>query len=1066
MTNRAISFNGAMRRVYSVLMLAALALAVAACGGGGDSDPSPNPSPTSGASPSPTPSPTSSPTTTPTSTPTSTPSASPNPDPTASPSPGLSIGANTVRVHYKRIDNTYTGWAVYAFSGPVKPSTGWPGDPRYFFEKTDAYGGYVDILVDPAKSKMDFLLNKGTTGADTVKDMDCDRVATFSADIATKGQEIWLKQADCTTYTSEAAALALNLNTAKAMWLTPDTIVWPGAATTGATFKLYTAANGGITSDGVGINGADGTYELAPTTLSDALKAQFRHLKDAPAFTVPQAARDKVKSLLKGQLVLVREAGGKPESGTQLQIQGVLDAVYAAAATKHTLGISFAPDGTPCFKLWAPTAKSVKLNIVGGATLDMVEDAASGVWSVTGDKALTNTAYYTYRVQVFSRNDNNAVVTNTVTDPYAVTLNTNGAAAMVANISNHAFKPAGWDAHAAPAFASQADAILYELHVRDFSANDPTVDAAQRGKFAAFTQTGSNGMKHLAKLASAGLTHVHLLPVYDITSVNEAGCVTPAIPAGSATSTEQQAAAAAAKDTDCFNWGYDPRHYGAPEGSYSSNAADGKARVMEMRQMVQALHATGLRVVMDVVYNHTSGNFLDKIVPGYYYRLSGDGNIEKSTCCENTATEFAMMEKLMTDTLKVWATQYKVDGFRFDLMGHIPKEVMTRMKAAVDAAAGCPLVYYGEGWNFGEVANNRIFDQATQNNMVGVGIGTFTDRIRDAIRGGGPFDGGDAIVKNQGFASGQCYDLNGSAGATCTDAQRAELDARQNWIRVGMTGNLKDYVLNGKKGSEYDYNGSPVGYAMEPLDTINYAGAHDNETLWDISQSKHPVATTSAERARAQVIALGTILMSQGTPFIHGGDELLRSKSMDRDSYNAGDWFNRVDWSATTNYWGQMGLPSEEKNKDNWPTISPFLANAAITPTAGDIAAARDAVLDLIKLRKDTRMLRLATGADVQACVSFPDAAAQQDGLIIMRVAGTKAAGGMCGDGKYKSLVVLVNANKVEQTFTAAGYAGKTVNLHPVQSAGSDARVKTASFNGAAGAFTVPGRTIAVFVQH
>ncbi|MGL4574257.1 MAG: alpha-1,6-glucosidase domain-containing protein, partial [Burkholderiaceae bacterium] len=930
---------------------------------------------------------------------------------------------------------------------------------------TDSYGAYVDILVDPAKTKMDFLLNKGTTAADTVKDPDCDRVATFTADLTTKGQEIWLKQADCTTFTSLAAASALNLNTAKAMWLTSDTIVWPGAAVSGATFKLYYAAAGGISSDGSTIKGADGSYDLAPATLSDALKAQFRHLKDAPAFTVPQAARDKVKSLLKGQLVLVREAAGKPDNGTQLQIQGVLDDVYATAAKPQALGATFAADGTPTFKLWAPTAKNVKLNIVGSATIDMVEDAASGVWSATGDKALTGTDYYTYSVQVFSRNDNNAVVTNTVTDPYAVTLNANGAAAMVADIGSAVFKPAGWDAQAVPALASQADTILYELHVRDFSANDSTVDAANRGKFAAFAQAGSNGMQHLAKLANAGLTHVHLLPVYDITSVNEAGCITPAIAASGATSEAQQAASAAAKDTDCFNWGYDPRHYGAPEGSYSSNAADGKARVLEMRQMVQALHATGLRVVMDVVYNHTSGNFLDKIVPGYYYRLSGDGNIEKSTCCENTAPEFAMMEKLMIDTLKVWATQYKIDGFRFDLMGHIPKASMVRAKEAVDAAAGRPLFYYGEGWNFGEVENNRLFDQASQKNMVSVNIGTFTDRLRDALRGGGPFDSGDNLVKNQGFATGECYDLNEKNGTACTDAQRASLATRQTMMRLGMAANLKDFVINGKKGSEIDYNGQLAGYAMEPLDTINYAGAHDNETVWDSAQLKHPATTTSAERARAQVVTLGTILMSQGTPFLHAGDELLRSKSLDRDSYNAGDWFNRVDWSATTNYWGEMGLPSEEKNKDNWELFKPFLANTVIAPTAADIAAARDAVLDLIKVRKDSSMLRLATGADIQACVSFPDEAAQQDGLVVMRVAGTKAAGGNCGDGKYKSLVVLVNGNKAAQTFTAASYAGATVSLHPVQSAGGDARVKTATFNGATGSFTVPGRTIAVFVQ-
>jgi pullulanase/glycogen debranching enzyme len=227
---------------------------------------------------------------------------------------------------------------------------------------------------------------------------------------------------------------------------------------------------------------------------------------------------------------------------------------------------------------------------------------------------------------------------------------------------------------------------VYELHVRDFSINDNTVSAAHRGK-AAFTETRSNGMKHLAALSKAGMTDIHLLPVYDIGSVPEQGCVAPRIPAAAPDSEEQQAVIEQNKFKDCYNWGYDPFHYNAPEGSYSTDPADGAKRIVEFRQMVQALHKAGLRVGMDVVYNHTfiagqnEKSVLDRVVPGYYHRLNAKGAIERSTCCDNTATENLMMGKLMVDSVALWAKQYKIDSFRFDLMGHQPRAAMEQIQA-------------------------------------------------------------------------------------------------------------------------------------------------------------------------------------------------------------------------------------------------------------------------------------------------------------------------------------------------------------------------------------------------
>ncbi|MDE2372389.1 MAG: DUF3372 domain-containing protein [Burkholderiales bacterium] len=858
------------------------------------------------------------------------------------------------------------------------------------------------------------------------------------------------------------APTAVAFGSAQALWLNASTIAWPGASSANQ-YLLYAsaAATIGVLSNGT-VTGADNSLTLSgPTALSAALAARYPQLGGNIALALPASAASQVKSLLADQLVLVEVSNGQVLRATQLQTQGAIDDVYAAAAATQSLGVTFAADETPTFKLWAPTARSVAL-LVNGSSYAMTPDAASGVWSHVGNSAWTNSALYSYQVQVYTRIDGGTVKTYTVTDPYAVTLNanaTNGPAqqAMVADLASAALKPAGWNPAIRPPSPAPTDIVLYELHVRDFSANDPSVNPAHAGKFLAFTDLGSRGMQHLQQLAAAGVTHVHLLPVFDITSVNEAGCVTPAITNTDPIGTGPETTQAATADSDCYNWGYDPHHYGAPAGFYSSDANSPVARVQEFRSLVQSLHGIGLSVVMDVVYNHTAGNFLDQIVPGYYYRLDANGNITTTSCCQDTATEYAMMEKLMTDTLLRWATQYAVDGFRFDTMENIPLAAVQRAQAAVAAAIAPRTAYwYGEGW-----INSENFVQADQAHLAGTGIGSFNDRIRDAVRGGGPFDGGNALVANQGFVNGACWGSN--AGSACTAAQRSALDAAQNLIRVSMAGGLQNYSLNGVAASAIPYNGAGAGYTASPQETINYVGSHDGQTLYDISQYKHPLATASADRARAQVVALGTVLMAQGIPFIHAGDELLRSKGFDQNSYNAGDWFNRIDWSLTTNYIATMGLPPAAANSANWSVMTPFLQSPNVAPTPADIAATNAAVLDLLKVRRSSTMFRLPTAAQINACVTFPDAAAQQDGLIVMRIG---AAGVACGDNAYRNVVVLVNANSAAQGYAVAALAGHAFALHPAQAAGADAVVRGASFLAASGTFQVPGRSVAVFVEN
>src|SRR6185295_5052879 len=299
--------------------------------------------------------------------------------------------------------------------------------------------------------------------------------------------------------------------------------------------------------------------------------------------------------------------------------------------------------------------------------------------------------------------------------------------------------------------------------------------------------------------------------------------------------------------------------------------------------------------------------------------LNGNGEPETSSCCPNTASEHRMMEKLMVDSLVTWAREYKVDGFRFDLMGHHTQANLLNIRAALDALRpnrdgvdGAKVILYGEGWNFGEVANNAQFVQATQANMAGTGIGTFNDRLRDGARGGGPFSG----IQEQGYLTGLFLDPNATdQGSPAT--QMARLLYTTDWIRAGIAGSLASYPFENAAGvigpaSAIDHNGQPTGYTAIPRESINYIEAHDNETLWDTIQFKASPAATVADRARIQNLGIALIGLGQGIPFFHAGADLLRSKSLDRDSFNSGDWFNKIDWTYASNNWG-VGLPSAEK---------------------------------------------------------------------------------------------------------------------------------------------------------
>jgi pullulanase len=868
------------------------------------------------------------------------------------------------------------------------------------------------------------------------------------------------------------------VKTARAHWVNRDTIAWIGAEP-GDVYRLYysygEAASGGETTEQLSAGGIRNAFVplfVDRNGLPQSVVNKFPFLKGATALKIAQADFAHVPGLLKGELVLARIDNAAIAEITSVQIAGVLDDLFYFDGE---LGAQLSGDRIR-FRLWAPTARSVRLFVFNDpndavtAVYPMAE-GTSGVWETRiGDVGWLNSLYYLYEVEVFSRHKGQ-VVTNVVTDPYSIGLAPNSLKSLVVDLDSALCKPEGWSSFSKPQLASTTDVVLYELHIRDFSISDRTVPENDRGKYTAFTHIFSNGMMHLWSLAASGLTHVHLLPAFDFTSVPElAGeqeSVRIYLPISVPDSPEPQAAMEAVKDRDGFNWGYDPYHFGAPEGSYATNPY-GVTRIREFRSMVQSLHLIGLRVVMDVVYNHTAAagqdllSVFDKVVPGYYYRLDRNGDYYTSTCCPGTAFEHRMFFKLMLDTLKIWAKDYRVDGFRFDLMGFSFKDNMLEIKKALQEID--PTIYlYGEGWDFGEVAKNALGLNASQANMAGTGIGTFSDRGRDAIRGGGAFGRGRALVAKQGFINGLWYDMNEFGEGSLQQL----LDAG-DLVKLALAGTLKEYQLIDNHGSavtgaQLAYQGQLAGYARDPGDVINYISAHDNQTIFDSNQYKLPAGTEMSDRLRVNNLGLALVALAQGIPFFHAGDDTLRSKSFDRNSYNSGDWFNRLDWTYQTNNFA-VGLPPAWENKEDWPTMAPFLKNRAMQPGFADIYSSHLYFKEILRIRKSTPLFRLQTGDEVRERVKFYNTGPNQlPAFIVMTILDKQ---GRTLDSQNKSVVVLFNADKMEKRIALPDYADIPLELHPVlKHSCADLLASQSRYDSATGSFIIPPRTTAVFVE-
>ncbi|MCJ7700492.1 MAG: pullulanase-type alpha-1,6-glucosidase [Anaerolineales bacterium] len=1003
--------------------------------------------------------------------------------------PSQPLADNQVILHYRRIEADYGGWGLHIWGPTAVDGVTWttPLRPSGF----DEFGIFWIIDMQPEADFLEFIIHNGD-----LKDPGPDQKIVF----AQKGRQIWLTEGSGEQFLDPdiakeeliAAVIGDIKNKAQAHWLSRQYIGWPGDFVQNAVYTLHYDPLGSlqITPDGLHKGGVI-NLEFISDNLSEDLSDKFPHLGNARLLKIPDQYLDLVPEILKGQIAIQAvSADGSLLGITALQLPGVLDDLYA---NNDPLGIVW--DGSvPELRVWAPTARSVKLILFNqpdtiSSTQNTAEntdefleinstpmtwDPNTGIWSVIGEPYWKG-KYYLYEVQVYVRQEGR-VVTNRVTDPYSLSLSTNSTHSQIADLNDPALSPAGWNDLEKPVLETFTDIILYELHVRDFSARDSSLPAEQRGTFMAFTHPESQGMQHLSWLANQGVTHIHLLPVFDNATIDENKLQWQSLDwdllaSSPPDSDEQQNLTNSIRGKDGYNWGYDPYHYTVPEGSYSIHP-DGHIRTIEFRKMVQALNQSGLRVVLDVVYNHTHASgqseksVLDRVVPGYYHRLDADGQVENSTCCQNTATEHAMMRRLMIDSVLTWSIAYKVDGFRFDLMGHHMKSDIEALRFELDQLTiekdgvdGKKIYVYGEGWDFGEVAGNARGINATQEHMAGSGIGTFNDRVRDAVRGGTPF----SDQQEQGFATGLFTDPNDSS--TLSEASQLNLLLKlKDQIRISIAGNLANYELENYQGQlvtgeAIKYQNRPAGYTHSPQENVSYISAHDNETLFDAIQYKLPISTSIEDRLRAQNLALSIVAFSQGIPFFHAGSELLRSKSMDRDSYDSSDWFNALDWTFQDNNWGH-GLPLEDKNGTMWPVIQPLLANPDIDPGYDQIVMSRNLFGKLLQIRQSSPLFRLQSAQQILDLVHFHNTGPDQiPGLIVMSINDQPSPQ---LDPAYDVVFVLFNADPKPLSFHLKEWRVDNLTLHPVQN--DDPYLSRASFDPDTQTFIVPGRSTVVFV--
>jgi pullulanase len=512
----------------------------------------------------------------------------------------------------------------------------------------------------------------------------------------------------------------------------------------------------------------------------------------------------------------------------------------------NDLGITYLPEKTT-IKIWAPTAEYGKWllysNGLEGVPTDEIRLLPNGDGTLSGEIVGNQlNKYYTVQVSI------NGKWYEEVPDPYAKAVGANGKRGMIVDLAMT--NPQGWENDKSPMLQSVSAAIIYELHVRDATI---ATSAKQKGRFLGLTEMGlknsagqSVGLEHIKEL---GVTHVHLLPFFDFASIDET----------------------ARKPK--YNWGYDPQNFNAPEGSYSTAASDGNTRIKELKQLVKTFHDNGLRVVMDVVYNHVyaADNFsFQQIAPNYFFRQTREGKLSNASACGNeTASDREMVRKFIVESVKYWVREYHIDGFRFDLMAIHDIETMNLIAKELRKIKP-DILLYGEGWTAGDSplleSERSLKKYAYRLDDIAV----FSDDMRDGLKGS-VFE-----HKDKGFVSG-----------------KADMEES---VKFGIVGATRHPQVNYDK---INYSKEP--YCKKPAQMIAYAECHDNHTLWDRLLNSNPEASED-ERVRMFLLAETIVLTSQGIPFIHAGAEFCRTKQGVENSFESPDEINQIDWERKARY--------------------------------------------------------------------------------------------------------------------------------------------------------------------
>lgn len=718
----------------------------------------------------------------------------------------------TVKIHYDRADGTESQWSAWIWSDNSSGKA---------YELDNVNGDYVATYTISAKdspyvSSIKYIIRKGEWEAqEETRTVDLSDVLSGTVHSYVKANGSYSNDKSAATIGAKINSINYNRSTKKIIVVASGTIANPQTS-----FVVKKLDGSKINITDVGVSGT--TYTLSI---------------DEDLSTI-----DKIFETYK----LTYE--GNEYSVTMPNMYNTEEFEAEFTYNGNDLGATWYETET-VFRVWAPTADNVKVQLYATgsdneegsrklSTHSMQKDV-NGTWIVTigGD---LNGVYYTYLTTVNGETEESC-------DPYARTTGVNGERAMVIDLDST--DPAGWDDDASPnAGMKYTDAIIYELHIRDLSINSESgVKDEWKGKFLGLTQketTNSAGIATgLDHIKDLGVTHIHLLPVYDYASIDE-------------TMSEQEKAANPSKQ---FNWGYDPENYNVPEGSYSTNPYDGAVRIAEMKEMVQTLHENNINVIMDVVYNHVydAGNFcFNEIVPDYFSRTNADGSYSNGSGCGNdTASERAMVRKYIIDSVKYWADEYHIDGFRFDLVGLLDAETINQVVDQVHKTHP-NVIFYGEGWTMGTAVWPSNTIMATQQNASKTpNFAYFSDTFRDFIKG-----------KNDEVTWGYVQ------GATEGDQEGTLMEcftANTSWI-------------------------------VNPSQVINYTSCHDNYTLMDKLNATKGQASLS-DRVKMNNLSAAIYMMAEGIPLIHAGEEMLRTKvdkngNIIHNSYNSPDYINSIKW--------------------------------------------------------------------------------------------------------------------------------------------------------------------------